>query len=229
MTLRAVTAEQMSEIDRRSQEEYGIPQHVLMENAGRAVAEEIIGDLGWSTDHSQQSTMVRKPCIAVFCGKGNNGGDGFVAARILHKCGAKVVVYAEASDGIKEGAAAENFRSAVKAGVNIRSLCDFQLPVFDVAVDAMYGTGFKGELVGEYPVIGEILNAAGVKIYAVDVPSGLDATTGMASECTPKAFKTITFGLPKIGFFINDGPRVCGEVVVKDIGFPPQLLKEYSR
>lgn len=227
MPYKPVTAEQMSEIDRRARDEYGIAQSILMENAGRAVADEIIRDLGGSTDHSQQSTMVEKPRIAVFCGKGNNGGDGFVAARILHERGVEVIVYAAETLKMKEGAAAENLNAAARAGIDIHPLSDFQLEGLDIAVDAMFGTGFKGEFSGKCAVIGKTLNAAGIKIYAVDIPSGLDGTTGKAAVHTPKAYKTVTFGLPKTGFFINDGPRLCGEVVVKDIGFPPELLQEY--
>ncbi len=230
MSLRAVTAEQMSEIDRRAQEEYGISQSALMENAGRAVAEEIVKDLEQSTDHSQQSTIPGGIRTAVICGKGNNGGDGFVAARYLAQNPImRVTIFVPSLFSTKGGAAAENFDRATKKGIEIFGLNDFfaVLHKYDVALDAMFGTGFKGEVSGEYAEAGKALNISKVKIYAVDIPSGLDATTGKASEHTPKAYKTVTFGLPKTGFFLNDGPRVCGEIVVKDIGFPSELLKEY--
>lgn len=224
MLIHAVTAEQMSEIDRRAQQEYGISQSFLMENAGKAVAEEIDKDL-------RLSSVVGRPSsakIAVLCGKGNNGGDGLVVARLLSEKGAGIIVFM-ADDAPRAGAALENFRIAENMGLDIRPIRIFDPSVFSIAVDAMFGTGFKGELPPDFAKAGVALNAASVKTYAVDLPSGLDATTGAAASATPKAFKTVTFGLPKAGFFVKDGPRVCGNIVVRDIGFPPELLREYSR
>lgn len=220
----AVTAEQMAEIDRRAQEEYGITQAVLMENAGLAVAKEILEDLG-SAPASGHPLPTR---IAVLCGKGNNGGDGFVAARLLNASGANITIFAAAIGGVKKGAAADNLMKVQELALDIRLLDDFLPEGFDIAVDAMFGTGFKGELNGVYANAGAALNSSEIRVYAVDISSGLDATTGYASKNTPQAFKTITLGLPKNGFYIKDGPRISGEILVKDIGFPQELLREYS-
>jgi NAD(P)H-hydrate epimerase len=220
--MHAVTAEQMAEIDRRAQEEYGISQQVLMENAGRSVAELIIADSG----------DVAGERIAVFCGKGNNGGDGFVAARYLADAKpARLTVYVLDAEGIRPGAALDNFRAARDSGLDIRSLSGFDYfseGPFTIMIDAIFGTGFKGELGDEHKRIARDLKNAAVRSYAVDVPSGLNATTGKASKDCFKADKTITFGLPKRGFFMDDGPDVCGEVVVAAIGFPRELLEEYG-
>ncbi|MFH1395122.1 MAG: NAD(P)H-hydrate epimerase [Candidatus Omnitrophota bacterium] len=222
---KGVTAFEMAEIDRRAQEEYGISQSILMENAGKSVAEVI----------SEDCTSLDKERIAVFCGKGNNGGDGFVAARhLIRKKPLELVLFVMDMDKIKSGSAQDNFISARKEGISIRSLEEFNLLEknerdFTIAIDALFGTGFKGELPKNCSNLGKMLNSSkNVKIYAVDIPSGLDATTGQASQNVPKAKKTITFGLPKKGFFINSGPFLCGEIVVKDIGFPQKLLSEYN-
>lgn len=216
---KAVTAAEMAEIDRRAREEYGIAQSVLMENAGRCVAEEILAE------HNDLHDLR----VAIFCGKGNNGGDGFVAARYLAEhLPERLIVFAPAFSCIKDGAALENLNLLRKHGIDILSYGEFPRSGggFDIAVDAMFGTGFKGVLSSEYSVLGRTLNSIDIEVYAVDIPSGLDATTGIASFGCPKARKTVTFGLPKTGFYINDGPSLCGEIVVKDIGFPIELLHE---
>jgi hydroxyethylthiazole kinase-like uncharacterized protein yjeF len=221
--MKPVTAEQMAEIDRKAQEEYGIPQQVLMENAGRSVAEIIIGDSGDITGER----------IAILCGKGNNGGDGFVAARYLADAKpVRLTVYVSDAEGIRPGAALDNFRIIRDRGLDIRTLSGFNYSnegPFTATVDAIFGTGFKGELGDECRRVARGLKDAAVRLYAVDVPSGLNATTGKASKDCFRADKTITFGLPKQGFFMKDGPGVCGEVVVADIGFPRELIEEYGR
>lgn len=220
MKNKAITAEQMAEIDRLSQSDFGINQLTLMENAGKAVAEEIISDL-------DEAASCR---IALLCGKGNNGGDGFVAARYLFEhTSCEVMLYA-ADEHVKEGAAAENFERARSIGLSIMPLSSFisTAASHEIVVDALLGTGSKGQLSVAFSEVCAVLNSVLAKIYAVDVPSGLDATTGFASKETPKAYKTITFGLAKTGFYLNDGPGLCGEIIVKDIGFPPELIQKYA-
>ncbi len=223
MDKKGVSAEIMAEIDRKAQEEYGIPQIVLMENAGRAAAEVILDELG----------TLRDERIAIFCGKGNNGGDGFVVGRYLaNECPAHLSIYVQEAERIRKGAPYDNFEIARGMGVEIRPLKDFfeetaTVADFTVAIDSVFGTGFKGELTEEYAALGRSLNSAGLRIYSIDVPSGLNATTGEAAKDCIRAYKTITFGLPKQGFFIKDGPDVCGEVIVRNIGFPEALLEQY--
>ncbi|MGD2279513.1 MAG: NAD(P)H-hydrate epimerase [Candidatus Omnitrophota bacterium] len=218
-----VTAQDMSEIDRRAQEEYGIPQAVLMENAGRAVAEAILSE----------TPSIKDEKIACFCGKGNNGGDGFVLARLLAKeLPARLTVYVSGAEKMKEGAARDNFLAAKEMKIEIKPFKDFLSPgtgpdEYTISVDAIFGTGFKGELPEEYKALGKALNASSLKKYAVDIPSGLDSTTGIASEDCLRADKTITFGLSKQGFFLENGPKVCGEIIIRNVGFPEMLLNEY--
>jgi len=221
--IKPVTAKAMSEIDKRAQDEYGIPASRLMENAGLAVAEHIISEL----------SPFQNKRIAIFCGKGNNGGDGFVIARRLSQesPGSSVVFLAgEIRDG--GGCVRDNYNIAKNSGIPIFLLADFlsdkcHLEEFSAVVDSIFGTGFHGELPPEVSALGKIINGIDVPCYAVDVPSGLDATTGLASENCIKADQTITFGFPKTGFFEKDGPMVCGKVIVRNIGFPEELLDKY--
>lgn len=223
MDAKGVTAQQMAEIDRRAQEEYGISQATLMENAGRSVAEVILSE----------DPSIENERIAIICGKGNNGGDGFVIARLLaEKSPERLTVYVSDQEHIKQGAASGNFQAVLDMGIEMFPLKDLIsegkiAADYTIIVDALYGTGFKGEMPEEHSRIEAILNASNPKRYAVDIPSGLDSTTGEAAKNCFKADKTITFGLPKKGFFSGNGPEVCGEIVVKDIGFPPSLLEEY--
>lgn len=216
-----VSAEVMAEIDRSAREDYGIPQIVLMENAGRAVAEVILEEIGSIKDKN----------IAIFCGKGNNGGDGFVAARYLaNKFPKKLVIYLTDADNIKKGAAKDNLGIIKKMGLVIEPVENFLLyretsKIFTIGIDAVFGIGFKGELKDNCALLGQRLNSSDIKLYAVDIPSGLSANTGIGAKDSFKAYKTITFGLPKQGFFINDGPALCNEIIVRDSGFPSVLLQ----
>lgn len=216
---KGVSAQQMAEIDMKAQQEYGITQAELMENAGRSVAEEVLRDLGSVKEHK----------IAVLCGKGNNGGDGFVAARYLAGQGPMVLaVYITDPGGVRKGSALDNLEM-VRGQADIFPMSEFSksLEGFTVIIDAVFGTGFRGELGEEMKAVAGKVNSSGARVYAVDIPSGLDSTTGKASESSFRADKTITFGLPKTGFFLEDGPVLCGQVIVKDIGFPKALIEQY--
>ncbi len=222
--MKGVSAQQMAEIDSRAQEEYGISQFFLMENAGRSVADVILEDTASITDEK----------ILIICGRGNNGGDGFVVARILaEKSPRRLTVFASSPETIKQGSAFDNFKAVRDMGIEINPAEKLAsegsgTDGYTISVDALFGTGFKGQMPEEYASLGRMLNSSNMKRYAVDIPSGLDSTTGAAAENCFKADKTITFGLPKKGFYIEKGPEVCGEIIVKEIGFPPELLKEYE-
>ena len=222
--MKPVSAGIMSEIDRRAQEEFGIEQAFLMENAGRAVAEAVITDI----------ESLENERIAVFCGKGNNGGDGFVAARHLANHGVgDLVVYTIYQGSIRVGSAEDNLILAKNMGIKIKPIENFTSRAdkeanFTIAIDSVFGTGFRGELPEEYRTVFSRINSSNSRLYAVDIPSGLDATTGYAAPGCIEAHKTITFGLPKIGFFCGDGPEVSGEISIKDIGFPAALIQSYQ-
>ena len=221
--IKSVTTKIMSEIDRKAQDEYGIPAAVLMESAGTVVAEHIISDL----------SSLKGKKIAIFCGKGNNGGDGFVIARHMEEKhpGSSVVFLIGEAKGYGT-CAHDNYDIAKEVGVTMRPLTDFLSAEtcreeFSAVVDSIFGTGFHGELPLEVSKLGKIINELKIPCYAVDVPSGLDSTTGEGAPNCIKATQTITFGFPKTGFFEKDGPTVCGEIVVRNIGFPEELLDKY--
>lgn len=217
--MKGVTSLEMAEIDRRAQEEFGILQDELMENAGRSVSGEIFSDLAPLADKS----------IAILCGKGNNGGDGFVIARCLwEKNAGKLAVYVKSEENIKEGAARNNFLRMKEAGVAVKKVEEYDGTGLSAFIDALFGTGFQGELPEIYAKIAERVNSSGVRVYSVDVPSGLNATTGEVKGACFKADKTVTFGLAKKGFYEGEGPEYSGEVIVKKIGFPDELLEEYK-
>lgn len=219
-----VSAEKMSEIDRRAQEDYGIPEDVLMENAGSAVCEAIVSE----------HPYIPKEKIVVFCGKGNNGGDGFVIARLLQaKEPSEILVVIPEVGAVKTGASEQNFKLLQGAHIKILTYNDFfkvqfEKAFFSIIIDAIFGTGFKGQITGSYAEIVRWINSSDGTVYSVDIPSGLNATTGEAFSPYVQANKTISFGLPKTGFFLNKGPACCGDITVSNIGFPKELLDQYQ-
>ncbi|MFH1411151.1 MAG: NAD(P)H-hydrate epimerase [Candidatus Omnitrophota bacterium] len=221
--MRPVSALIMAEIDKKAQEEFGIPQSTLMENAGESIARTVLADTSSPEDER----------IAVLCGKGNNGGDGLVAARyLLSSKPGLLKVYKVFEGDMAHGAAEDNYNKAREAGVEIEGIDGFlsepEKEAFSIIIDAVFGTGFKGELSEDCRKVFSRISAGKVKVYAVDVPSGLDATTGYAAKGCIKAFKTITFGLPKKGFFCGSGREFTGDVQIENIGFPMSLLERYQ-
>jgi NAD(P)H-hydrate epimerase len=216
--MRYVSAKEIAGIDRLAQRRFCIPSLILMENAGRVAAEEIL------------KSMKRRPGrkAAVFCGKGNNGGDGFVAARHLACEGvtADIFLIGKARD-IKKPDPLVNLKIIRKMRLKISEITgekgveklkrSFR---YDAIVDAIFGTGFTGGLSGHMAGLVDFLNGTGRPIFSLDVPSGLDATTGKVETTCVKAARTITFGLPKKGFIKSAGPRYTGKVTVRNISYP---------
>lgn len=160
---------------------------------------------------------------AVVCGPGNNGGDGLAAARHLHRWGRLASVCCVDRSKYSGPAAAE-LDALEKAGVQIRD--DLSLDGAQTVLDAIFGTGLRRPPAGRYAEWIEAINESGLDVVAVDVPSGLDADSGLAYAPCVRATTTITFTLPKHGLVMLDGPRVSGEVWVGDIGVPRQALRE---
>jgi NAD(P)H-hydrate epimerase len=225
----AHTREQSRQLDRRAIEDYGISGLVLMENAGRSVVD-VLERLGISGP------------IAILCGKGNNAGDGFVIARHLeirsHAC--KVILLFPPAE--LTGDAATNFAILEKTSVPIVETPGsldtdaYGADWFDRAacgaawlLDAMLGTGARGE--PREPIAAAIdwMNAQPARKLAVDVPSGLDCDTGTPAMHTIRADYTCTFAAPKIGFRMPAAQPYLGTVHVCDIGVPPRLLAEVTR
>lgn len=192
------TAEEM----RAAEERDGAPTIELMERAGSATAEVIL------RDHPQTRS------VSVWCGTGANGGDGFVVARILREAGRDVDVVLLGSEERVRGDAAENLRRAREAGVPF-----VDAPVApDVVVDALFGTGFSGAPRREAADRIQALNDVGVPVVSVDVPSGVDASSGEVAGAAVQATKTVTFHAPKVGLAVAPGRFHAGEVEVADIG-----------
>jgi len=230
---RSVTRAKVRELDRRAIEEYGIPGVVLMENAGRAVAEEAMKMVAVGGGNPPQSPFTKgggTGRVAILCGKGNNGGDGFVAARHLHNHGVEVKIYllCKAGEVASSPDAHTHLKIVQKMGLPIKEVLTPEevkeilpeLKGFDLLIDALLGTGLTGEVREPYKTLIEGINALGVPILSVDIPSGLDCDGGHVLGVTVKATRTVTFILPKVGFFKDQGPSHVGELVVADIGIP---------
>lgn len=222
--MKLVTVDQMRSLDAGASQEYGIPSLVLMENAGRGVAEK--------TEEFFAGCVVNRR-ILVFAGKGNNGGDGFVAARHLANRGADVKVFLLYPREEITGDALVNLEILEKLGINISVLGprDIQkvkvsLLYGDLVIDAIFGTGFRGKAQGNAAWLIEAINDSSRPVIAVDLPSGLEADTGKVNGPCIRASLTCTFGLPKLGFYLYPGVEFCGEIVLVDISLPVPLIEK---
>ncbi len=223
-----VDRDEMRELDRKAIEDYKILGALLMENAGRNVAEAVIRELG--NDSNKK--------IVVICGKGNNGGDGYVIARHLVNYGCEVQVFllAKIDDIIGDGDAGLNLRAIKNMKIETREVLDCaavkamidHIAGCDLVIDSIFGTGLKGELREPAQSAISELNKLNMPVIAVDIPSGLDCNEGEVLGACVKAKKTVTFALPKKGFFVKDGPAHVGELVVTDISIPKELMDNYS-
>ena len=236
--MKILTTAEMREVDRLSTERYGIPGLALMESAGKSVADFM----------AARFRRIAERRVVVLCGKGNNGGDGFVTARRLADLGAKPAVIFVAGQDEMRGDAAANRERWRKSGGEvsvIRNGADWQtakpkLSAADFIVDALLGTGVHGSVEGLLAeVIHEVnLRDPGKIVVAVDIPSGLPADTG-ADSTVPgdargskniiAADYTVTFTAPKVGMFLGNSGAFVGQLIVREIGSPPELVEEVGR
>jgi hydroxyethylthiazole kinase-like uncharacterized protein yjeF len=230
--MKVLTAAQMREADRLTTERYGIPAGELMENAGTVIAEFLRGKF--------PDIANRK--ILVLCGKGNNGGDGLVVARLLKNFGCTAVVFLFANPGSVEGDAAVNLKrwqQSLGELYVVTSDAEWEssrgaLAEADLIVDAMLGTGLRGPVEGLLGAVIEDLNAARARrrgrmtVVAVDMPSGLASDSQDFGGPVVSADFTVTLTAPKVGQLVLPHSPSCGVLVVKDIGTPPQLLESDS-
>lgn len=215
--MKLVTAKEMQRIDRATIQEVGIPGCVLMENAGRAVAAAI-----------REQVPTHSHPVWIFSGKGNNGGDGFVIARYLREWGYPVQVMLLADAEKSTGDAALHLRVIQNLGLPIETIEDtdrlaslaWKTP--GLVVDCVFGTGLRGAVRGFAAEVIEAINNSGKPVLAVDIPSGLNADTGIAEGACVRAEHTVTIGLPKRGLLF--APEV-GELTVVDIGFPESMVE----
>ncbi len=213
--MKVCTAQQMRAIDRSAVEQGSIPSIVLMENAAIACVEEIL-----KLDNIKSAV--------IFCGKGNNGGDGFAIARHLFNRGIKITVYLVCGHDFS-GDALINYEIISKLGVEIIELnstdmLDLKVSMADVVVDAIFGTGIKGEISGIAADVIEIINKNAKYILSVDIPSGVNSDDGTVSNVCIKADKTVTFAAYKLGMLLYPGASMTGEVVLADISIPQYII-----
>ena len=216
------TPDEMRECDRRAIEELGIPGMVLMENACNGIINSILTHYG----------KVKDKLVFVFCGRGNNGGDGLATARHLYNLGADVYVFMLADPAELKGDAKANFQIVQKIVSNkmegerfelkvIKNISEVEkLPPPDLIIDAIFGTGFKGEVKGlEFEVIRWINKQKAFKV-SIDIPSGVNGETGEVKTVAVNADITPTMGLVKRGLVLNLGRVKSGKVYIVDIGIP---------
>jgi hydroxyethylthiazole kinase-like uncharacterized protein yjeF len=221
-SIRLPTPAEMAVLERRCQDEHGISVQALMEEAGRRTAE---------VARRLLRSRGGRRCTVV-AGKGNNGGDGLVAARHLAQdCPLRVLLVAPAAD--LRGPLAAHLAALRERHVRVDEAAgldpgDLQAALrdADLLIDAIFGTGFRGPAEGLPAAVIRAANAAGVPILAVDVPSGADAATGRADEPCIRAAATVAMALPKIGTVLYPAAERTGRLFVADIGIPPALVAD---
>lgn len=224
--MKLVTAQEMKEIDNLAQAEYVIPGILLMDQAAKSVADVVAGEL-------EETVGVR---AVIFCGGGNNGGDGFGAARWLSSYGMQVKVFLigkELND--ISGDAAQELKMYTVAGGAVEVLhseedwllAEIAVAKADVVVDALIGTGFNGELNEEVKRACRLINSSEKLVAAVDVPTGVNADDGSVDKDAVCADLTVTMAVSKTGLWLYPAYEYCGDVFVADIGMPTKLVDEY--
>jgi NAD(P)H-hydrate epimerase len=213
------TVNQMRAMDRAAIEEYGIPEEILMENAGNAAFAVLAAMIPVENRH-----------FVLFCGLGNNGGDGFVVARKIHSFGGRADIYLLGNPDRFSGAAALNLEILRRLPVQIMVLDTVEglerlLSDCDAVIDAIFGTGLSREVGGLHRQVIEGINAAGKPVVSLDIPSGVAGDTGQVRGCAIQADHTVTFGLPKIGNLLYPGFERGGTLHVSHISFPVALYR----
>ena len=217
-----LTRAQVREVDRRAIEQYGIPGIVLMENAGRNAADLI------------RERLPRGGPVGLVCGRGNNGGDGFVIARHLHNAGIDVELFLACDRARLAGDAATNYRIVERMSLTRHAFDTAErinaaagrLNDAEIVVDAVLGTGFSGDVRSPLDLAIAAINQASATIVAVDLPSGLDCDTGRPSNATVRADLTITFVARKVGLDAPAARDYAGDVIVADIGAPHEIIRQ---
>jgi NAD(P)H-hydrate epimerase len=222
-----MSREEVRAFDKWAIETLGIPGAVLMENAGRSCAELVKNKL----------KHIPKPKVCIFCGAGNNGGDGYVIARHLINSGFKVTVVLCGDRDKVKGDAKINLDILERLGQPIERLnmknsnIAWQVKEFaadaDMLVDALFGTGLTGQLSDEFKSLIESINVLNRSILAVDIPSGLDCDTGLPLGAAIKATYTVTFVAVKTGFIAaKDAFQYTGDVFIASIGIEPPVAEK---
>jgi hydroxyethylthiazole kinase-like uncharacterized protein yjeF len=220
--MKVATTEEMRAMDRYAIETLGIPDEILMENAGVAAYYALA---------SEMDIAGRR--FAAFCGGGNNGGDGFVVARKIHSNGGIVKVFLLAGKNRYKGAARKNLDMLLNLPIDIRPLESVDdvrgyVAHSHAVIDAIFGTGLDRDVEGLPREVIELINASDKPVYSLDIPSGVSGDTGLPRGTAIRATATVTFGLPKRGNLLYPGFLYGGKLYVTHISFPPELYDSES-
>ena len=220
--MKVAKVDEMKDLDRRATEEFGISQDLLMENAGQAVYFVMLQEFG-----------IENNKFVVFCGGGNNGGDGFVVARKIHSNGGEVKVFLLDDENKFRGAAKKNFEIVSRMPIEMSRVSSIDSVILelldcDAIVDAIFGTGLVREVRGIYKDVIQLINESQNTVFSVDIPSGINGDTGEVMGVAVEADYTVTFGLPKLGNMLYPGYEHCGKLYVSHISFPPALYNSES-
>jgi NAD(P)H-hydrate epimerase len=215
--MKIARVKEMQEMDRRAMEVYGIPEMVLMENAGGAAVSVLQTEIG-----------LRGRRFAVVCGIGNNGGDGLVVARKIHSLGGLVKIFIVGDPGRIRGAARTNLDMVERLALECSVVSQPErfardLAGTDAIVDGLFGTGLDREVTGLYREVILAVNGAGRPVLSLDIPSGIHGDTGTVLGVAVRADWTVTFGLPKAGNLLYPGYEFGGRLYTSFISFPPAL------
>ncbi|MBU2497901.1 MAG: NAD(P)H-hydrate epimerase, partial [Proteobacteria bacterium] len=222
--MRLVKAAEMQEMDRLTIREVGIPGVVLMENAARGAARILLSHFA----------PLEEAHVVLLCGRGNNGGDGYVMARYLRQARLQVTVIVLTEIQKVSGDALKNLDIIRRLGLDILEApgpeawnnCRPSISNCDYIVDGILGTGLNSPVKGFYRQVIEEVNASGKPVMAIDIPSGLNADTGQIMGAAVRADLTVTFGFPKLGQLLFPGADLVGRLARVDIGIPDTVAEQ---
>ena len=228
--MRLATVDQSRRIDELSQSAYGLSAEILMESAGALAAREL--------EQSYFPELLGGGSVAVVCGPGHNGGDGLVLARHLYSSGRRnITIFLVEPDGALSDLVRQQRERCERQGLKVIPLTSQEgqlrgtlkkLSEAALIVDALFGIGLSRPVTGVFSKIIDALNRSRAPAVSLDCPSGLDCNTGQSLGGSVRASMTLSFGLAKPGFFVNEGPLLLGRLRVLSIGFPPKLLRELA-
>ena len=217
--MKIASVEEMRLMDRFAIEKLGLAEEILMENAGLATINVLQNKIG-----------IKGRKFVIFCGTGNNGGDGLVVARLIHSQGGRAKIFLMGDKNKFRGAAQTNMAIIDKLSIEVSKLENAAEAKKDVAhcdmiIDTIFGTGLDRDVAGLAADVIALANKSKKKVLSLDIPSGINGNTGQILGVAVKADYTVTFGLPKIGNMLYPGYELCGELFVSHISFPPSLTE----
>jgi len=218
--MKMASVDEMRFMDSYAIEKLSIAEEILMENAGIASVNVLKNKIGLSNKK-----------FIIFCGFGNNGGDGLVVARLIHSSGGRAKVFLLSDSSKFRGAAKTNFEIIMRLPVDVvllksAAMAKKDLAHSDVVIDAVFGTGLDRPVTGLAAEVINLINKSKKKVLSLDIPSGVNGDTGEVMGIAVQADYTVTFGLPKIGNMLYPGYELGGELFVSHISFPPSLYNK---